>query len=505
MSDNLSSILAEINVLEKSVRLLNQGAAGVLVENGRELFFSLAPEGGRPEWWNRLEGQVDEIKGMRLFKAERGPELISVLFDVIPELRPRPLGLESSFGFGDRIGLATPGHVAAMEEAEGRILPIFAQQSIREMTRTGRAPEEVMADAAWGAFTAGWKGPCGADADHLKTKDDVEATARAGFCFFTIDPSDHVDQEVDDYSASQLDEAFQDLIDDKVTDAGDFLSLYLDKTYRIDMGDQRVEVTFEGPMLKRAAVKYGRGLAFIYDMADHIALVMRTRPFEIEVSVDETRQATSIAEHLFLALELKRHGIPMVSLAPRFIGDFEKGIDYIGDINDFAETIRFHAAIADRFGPYKLSLHSGSDKFSVYPLIAKACQGRVHVKTAGTSYLEALRVIARVDADLFRRVIEYSRERFETDRATYHLSSSLDGSPAPERLGDEDLEQVYLDQNNGRQIMHVSFGSVLADLDENGMPRFGRDLFDLLERNQDLHIAVLRKHLGMHLKLLRLN
>src|SRR5436190_7393711 len=93
--------------------------------------------------------------------------------------RPAPLGLQPSFGFGDRIGLATPGHVESMRRAGGggEIAPIFAQQSIREMTRTQRTPEQVMADATNGARAAGWTERQGADADHLKTPEDVDRTA----------------------------------------------------------------------------------------------------------------------------------------------------------------------------------------------------------------------------------------------------------------------------------------------------------------------------------------
>ena len=109
------------------------------------------------------------------------------------------LGLAPSFGFGDRIGLATPGHVAAMKRSAGAIEPIFPQQSIREMSRTQRAPIQVMNDAMLAARAACWAGRIGADADHLKTPQDVDFTAAVGFTFFTIAPSAHIDQRADDY------------------------------------------------------------------------------------------------------------------------------------------------------------------------------------------------------------------------------------------------------------------------------------------------------------------
>src|SRR4051812_1334794 len=87
------------------------------------------------------------------------------------------LGLQPSFGFGDRLGLATPGHVEAMRRSGSGILPIFPQQSIREMARTNRTPAQVMNDALDGLRRAGWDGPPGADADHLKTPADVDVTA----------------------------------------------------------------------------------------------------------------------------------------------------------------------------------------------------------------------------------------------------------------------------------------------------------------------------------------
>ena len=92
--------------------------------------------------------------------------------------------------------------------------------------------------------------------------------------------------------------------------------------------------------------------------------------------------------------ELLRLGVKFVSLAPRFVGRFEKGVDYIGDLALFEAELAQHAAVQKHFGNYKISIHSGSDKFSIYPLFAKYTEGKVHLKTAGTSYLEALRVMA---------------------------------------------------------------------------------------------------------------
>ena len=120
---------------------------------------------------------------------------------------PTPLGMEPSIGFGDRLGLGTPGHVAALREAGGPIRGVFAQQSIREMTRTGRSAETIMAAAVDALAALDFADPWSADGDHLKTPADIRRTMAAGFVMFTLDPSEEVDQQADDYDAATLQEA----------------------------------------------------------------------------------------------------------------------------------------------------------------------------------------------------------------------------------------------------------------------------------------------------------
>ncbi len=126
--------------------------------------------------------------------------------------------------------------------------------------------------------------------------------------------------------------------------------------------------------------------------------------FEFEVAVDEIEYRTTPVDHVYLATELHRLGVRWVSFAPRFVGEFEKGIDYLGDRAELEADVEIHAAIARRLGDYKLSVHSGSDKFSIYDAVARATRDRVHLKTSGTSYLVALQTIAAADPELMRRV-----------------------------------------------------------------------------------------------------
>ena len=142
-----------------------------------------------------------------------------------------------------------------------------------------------------------------------------------------------------------------------------------------------------------------------------------------------------------------QQGLALISIAPKFIGDFEKGVDYKGDIGELERSLADHAALARELGPYKLSLHSGSDKLSLYPILARTTNGCFHVKTAGTSYLEALRVVARHDESLFRRVIEVSRQHYDRDKATYHVSADIRKLPFPEDVRDVvELEKIYLER-----------------------------------------------------------
>src|SRR4029079_10072611 len=159
-------------------------------------------------------------------------------------------------------------------------------------------------------------------------------------------------------------------------------------------------------------------------------------PFELELSIDETRQPTSLAEHYIIADQFRVQDLSLISIAPKFIGDFEKGVDYKGHLGELEQSLGDHAALARELGPYKLSLHSGSDKLSLYPILAKTTNGCFHVKTAGTSYLEALRVVARHDESLFRRVIEVSRTYYDRDKATYHVSAEVGKLPRPEDARD---------------------------------------------------------------------
>ncbi len=437
----------------------------------------------------RFDGQTSPLQNRTLCLSPLNAHNAAALRGQLPWLRPRPLGLATSAGLGDRLGLATPGHVQAVRAVGGKIDPIFAQQSMREMARTGRTPQVVMDNATWGIFQEGWQGGAGADADHLKVPADIDVCLEAGFTFFTIDPGEHVDIRAETADLSTLRELAEGLPAEVRPGASGLMG----KRFEIEA----LALDFDEATLLKAAVKYGKAVAHVAHMYRHLQEVAGARPFELEVSVDETDQPTSHAEHVYIASELKRLGVEWVSLAPRYVGRFEKGVDYIGDLSDFESELAGHAAIARHFGPYKLSLHSGSDKFSIYPAAARQTRGLVHLKTAGTSYLEALRTVAAFDPDLFCEIYTFARGRYESDKRTYHVSAELERAPLPEDVQDW---PALLEHFDAREILHVTFGSVLTEETAGGSRRFYDRFMDLLRANPEAYAGNLETHFIRHLQ-----
>ncbi len=413
----------------------------------------------------------------------------------LPWLRPSLVGLRTSAGLGDRLGRATPGHIRAIREAGGVIAPVFAQQSMREMSRTARTPAGVLDDAMWGAFAEGWTDGFGSDADHLKTTEDVDVCLAAGFSGFTVDPGEHVWAAADAASAPDLRAAVGKLPWDVLEDSeSSLMARFAGRTF--DVGG--VGIAFDAESLLRAAAKYGRAVAHVVRMHRHLAQAAGEGRFEMEVSVDETDSPTSHAEHYYVASELRRLGVQWIGLAPRYVGRFEKGVDYIGDLDAFERDLEVHADIARALGPYKLSLHSGSDKFAIYPLVASHTRGLVHLKTAGTSYLEALRALAMLDPAFFREIYAFCRDRYETDKASYHVSARLDRAPEAGGMPAGDLPAL-LDQFDARQVLHVTFGSVLTAPLPDGRRRFYDWFMAVLDANPGAYSDCLARHFRRHL------
>lgn len=403
---------------------------------------------------------------------------------------PRPLGLKPSLGMGDRLGVATPGHILAMRE-HGRpdVTAIFAQQSMREMARTRATPREVMDAATLAVYRSDYQDPWGADADHLKTVEDIKATAEAGFTFFTADPSDYVNDGAEKLSGAELEAAVEEALRDEAPEVAERLQNEgFEKKVEKVLGDVDPEERL------RAIATYARAITHTERLYRAAAEAYRgDGDPDFEMSVDETFTPTTPIAHALIARELQIRNVRVTSLALRFVGEFQKGIDYIGDVVEFRAQLKPHVALAQAFGPYKVSVHSGSDKFAIYPILAEESPGLVHVKTAGTSFLEAVRVVARHDPEGMRAIVNLALDRFEEDTATYHTTTDLAKVPKPGDVDDADLESAYLGPNDPRQVIHITYGSILANA------KTSKALRSVLEAHAGEYAEVLSAHFAKHM------
>lgn len=396
----------------------------------------------------------------------------------------------ATIGLGDRLGLASAGHIKAIEGKA--IKPILCQQSIRELSLTERTYEDVLDSACYAVFQEGYKNGFGADGDHLKEEKHIEMALNLGFTMITLDCSEKIDNNIVNLSYdelankySQIDESIRNYFEEK----------YLDKTFILE----DTVIFFDKEKLMQNVLVYNLAIEFI-DSIYRKYIKVKENGVDFEISIDETSTPTAPHAHYFVAKELSDKGININSMAPRFCGEFQKGIDYIGSLGNFEDEFIIHSSIADFFG-YKLSIHSGSDKFSVFPVIGRLTKGRYHVKTAGTNWLEAVRVIAKVNPELYRKMHSYALEHFEEAKAYYHVTTDLSKIKSIEGLADSELVQ-YMDDNNARQLMHITYGILLTARLENDKLIFRDDIYKTLIDNEEKYEISLIKHIGKHLELL---
>mgnify|MGYP000044186637 CR=1 FL=1 len=414
-----------------------------------------------------------------------------ILNKYFPYTAPIAFGKQvATLGLGDRLGLASPGHIKTIINRD--IKPILAQQSIRELTLTGRDYKQVMDAACYAAFQEGYTGGFGADGDHLKKEEDIQMSLDLGFTMLTLDCSENIDNSIEDLTSVEVEAKYGALSE---ATRNHFESLYLNQQF--DVGGNQVQ--FDKLGLMKTVLIYHEAINFmVHIYTTYIKNAGRTIDFEI--SIDETLTSTEPAAHYLIATELYARGVDIFSMAPRFCGEFQKGIDYMGDIAQFEVELAIHAAIADHFG-YKLSIHSGSDKFSVFPIIAKYTKGRFHAKTAGTNWLEAVRTVAKVHPSLYRDMHTYALEHVEEALAYYHVSADFKKIKPLDKVSDADLPS-YMDEDNARQLIHITYGLLLQAKDASGKSLFKGEFFNALIDQEEQYEQSLIHHIGRHLELL---
>jgi hypothetical protein len=183
------------------------------------------------------------------------------------------------------------------------------------------------------------------------------------------------------------------------------------------------------------------------------------------------------------------------SLAPRFVGDFQKGIDYIGDLKEFEKQFGAHCKLAQAYGNYKISVHSGSDKFSAFPIVGRLTECRLHLKTAGTSWLEAARTIACTEPALYRDLHKGAFDGLLQALKLYHITADFTKIPKLETLSDKQLPEL-MEMVEARQLIHITYGYLLNE--KSLRPRF----FAAMHQHEETYCQFLDRHFRRHFEAL---
>jgi hypothetical protein len=388
-----------------------------------------------------------------------------------------------TFGVGDRFAHQAEAQLAAFEQLAdaGVVVAPVWNKSNREHTFIGSEPASVRAAAAAAVAARKWPHPWFVDADHIRL-DTVDRFLESSD-FFTIDVADSIGSMASD------------------ADVAAFLGRHPELT-------APAAIPGIGPPLELSAAASGRiarGYLHACREAGRIHRHIRERRGDqaaIEVSMDETDAAQTPPDLLVILALLADEGVPLQTIAPKFTGRFNKGVDYVGDLagfeREFAADVAVLAHAAARYGlppNLKLSVHSGSDKFSLYPVIRRIVErtgAGLHLKTAGTTWLEEMIGLAEAGGDgleLAREIYAHAHEHIDEFTAPYASVIDIDRGrlPAPGTVAAWSGPQFaaalrHVPANPAfnphlRQLVHVSF-KVAA--------KQGRRYTDLLMTHRDI-------------------
>ena len=387
-----------------------------------------------------------------------------------------------SIGVGDRFAHQAKAQLQACilaSRAGIDVIPVW-NKSNREHTIIGSEPSSVRVAADAAVKELGWKLPWFCDADHINLTTVERFLASCDF--YTIDVADSIGKPASPSSTGAFVKRHPELL----------------SAIRMEGAGQAIEIT--PALLDQTAAKFLFAVEEAGKIYRRIGAAKGKGAFIAEVSMDETDAAQTPAELLIILAAIADEGIPLQTIAPKFSGRFNKGVDYVGDVAQFAREIALDmAAIRHAVAAYglpsnlKLSIHSGSDKFSIYPAI-HAAMGRfstgVHLKTAGTTWLEEIIGLAEAGGDGLALAKEIYAEAFSHAAelcAPYATVIDIDPAklPAPAQVAHWSSAQFTsaLRHDPGspaynpslRQLRHVGF-KVAA--------RMGRRYLDLLEANE---------------------
>jgi hypothetical protein len=389
-----------------------------------------------------------------------------------------------SFGIGDRFGRQGKGQLAAIIKAKEdglNITPVW-NKSNREHTIIGTTPQDTRKEADEAVSACAWKGPYFVDADHIGLG-NVDAFIESSD-FFTLDVADFIGRPAQESDIQAFIKKHKNFIGPLAIPGIDKILEITEQQVRGIAGKCLLAIKEAGKIYRYIETAKG---------ADN---------FITEVSMDETDQPQTPVEMLFILAAIADEGIPAQTIAPKFTGRFNKGVDYVGDVGKFArefeEDVAVVALASKEFNlpeNLKLSVHSGSDKFSIYGPIAgtlKKFDTGLHLKTAGTTWLEELIGLAMAGGDgltLAKEVYARSVSRIGELCAPYATVIDIDRAklPAPETVDRWDEEAfasaLRHDQScrrydiNFRQLLHVAY-KITAEM--------GQRYFNALEKYEDI-------------------
>lgn len=369
-----------------------------------------------------------------------------------------------TFGMGDRFGAQGRAQLEAILTARKQGIDIYPvwNKSFREHTIVGTEPHSLRVEADDAVKALGWDGSYYVDADHIRIE-TVDAFI-PGSNFFTLDVADYVGKAP---AQGDLDAWLKSL------------ESYFGK---LDIEGLAEPLSVEPEAARAAAAKYLTAIVEAGKLYRHIEAKKGKDNFVTEVSIDETDQPQSPADLFYLLSMMAQQGIPAQTVAPKFTGRFNKGVDYVGDLAQFEKEfdadlniIRFAVKAFGLPETLKISMHSGSDKFSLYPIIKRLIRKHgagLHVKTAGTTWLEEVIALARADGEALQIAKDiYAKSLAHFDELTAPYATVIDINkaklPSAEEVNGWSSAQYVAalehDQSNPgynpnlRQLIHVGF------------------------------------------------
>ena len=368
-----------------------------------------------------------------------------------------------TFGVGDRFAHQAEAQLAAFERlaADGVVVSPVWNKSNREHTFIGSEPASVRAAASAAVAARKWPHSWFVDADHIR----LETVDRFldSSDFFTIDVADSIGKPAGE------------------ADVAAFLAKHPELTAPLTIPGIAIPVPLSVETSGRVVRSYLLACREAGEIFRHIG-EKRGDGVAIEVSMDETDAAQTPPELLVILALLSDEGVPLQTIAPKFTGRFNKGVDYVGDLagfeKEFSDDVAVLAFAANRYGlpkNLKLSVHSGSDKFSLYPIIRRIVErtgAGLHLKTAGTTWLEEMIGLAEAGGDglvLAKEIYAYAYDHVDEFCAPYATVIDIDRAklPPPATVASWNGPQLaaalrHVPANPAfnphmRQLVHVSF------------------------------------------------